>query len=155
MDDESQDHIDPKGPKKRTRSKKRQTHNLPTDDVENINSTSKGRDLIFAEEQKECCKGSRGTAEFLYIHHRILYERKPNGKNLAMARIDYKNIWYSSAKLDNRLHQIISDKVINYENMESWIDSRWQKLSWNKYPKRYISRRCTITLTIHNCHDAN
>ena len=27
--------------------KQLQTHNLPTDDVENINSTNKGRDLLF------------------------------------------------------------------------------------------------------------
>ena len=28
------------------------------------------------------------------------------------------------------------------------------KLSWNKDPKRYFPRRCSITLTIHNWNDA-
>ena len=45
MDDQRKEHIDPEGPKQRNRSKQLQTHNLPTDDVENIISTSKGRDL--------------------------------------------------------------------------------------------------------------
>ena len=42
MDDQRNDHIDPKGPKQRNRPKQLQTHNLPADDVKNINSTSKG-----------------------------------------------------------------------------------------------------------------
>ena len=42
----------------------------------------------------------------------------------------------------------------NNEDLESGADSRRKKLSWNKDPKRYFPRRCTITLTIHNSHDA-
>ena len=45
MDDQRKDHIDPKGPKQRNRPKQLQTHNLPTNDVENTNSTNKGRNL--------------------------------------------------------------------------------------------------------------
>ena len=48
MDDQRQDHIDPKRPKERNRPKQIQTHNLPADDAENINSTNKGRDLLLA-----------------------------------------------------------------------------------------------------------
>ena len=44
MDDQRKDHIDPKGSKQRNRLKQLQTHNLPTNDVENINSTNKGKD---------------------------------------------------------------------------------------------------------------
>ena len=47
MDDQRKNHIDPKGPKQRNRSKQLQTHNLPTKDVENIKSTNKGRDLLL------------------------------------------------------------------------------------------------------------
>ena len=72
-----------------------------------------------------------------------------------------KGIWYGSAELDNKLLQNIqnftwSNKLNreNYENLESWIDSRRKKLSWNKDPKRNFSRRCSITRTIYNCHDA-
>ena len=42
------DHIDLEGPNQRNRPKQLQTHNLPTDDVENINSTNKERDLLLA-----------------------------------------------------------------------------------------------------------
>ena len=42
-------HIDIKGPKQKNRSKQLQTHNLPIDDVENINSTNKRRDLQAAD----------------------------------------------------------------------------------------------------------
>ena len=48
MDDQRKDHIDPKGPKQRNFSEQLQTHNLPTDDVENINSTNKRRDILLA-----------------------------------------------------------------------------------------------------------
>ena len=42
----------------------------------------------------------------------------------------------------------------NYENLEIGIDNRRKKLSWNKDPKRYFPRRWSITLTIHDFHDA-
>ena len=48
MDDQRKDHIDPKRPKQRNCPKQLQTHNLPTDDAENINSINKGRDLVLA-----------------------------------------------------------------------------------------------------------
>ena len=49
--------------------------------------TSRG---LFLDEQKRCCKGSRGTTELLYIDQHILDESKTRRKNLAMAWIDYK-----------------------------------------------------------------
>ena len=48
MDDQRKYHIDPKGPKQSNCPKQLQTHNLPTDDVENINSSNKGRDVRLA-----------------------------------------------------------------------------------------------------------
>ena len=45
MDDQKKDYIDPKEPKQRNHSKQLYTNNLPTDDVENINSTNKERNL--------------------------------------------------------------------------------------------------------------
>ena len=63
MDDQRKDHIDPKGPKQKNRSKQLQTHNLPTNDLENISCTNKGRDLILAKKPRivpwgteDCCK---------------------------------------------------------------------------------------------------
>ena len=40
---------------------------------------------LFPEEQKGCCKGTRGTAELLYIYQHFLNESKNRRKNLAMA----------------------------------------------------------------------
>ena len=49
IDDQRKCHIDTKGPKERNRSKQLQTRNWPINDVENINQTNKGRDLLFAK----------------------------------------------------------------------------------------------------------
>ena len=49
--------------------------------------TSRG---LFPDEQKGCCKGSKGTVELLYIDQHILNENKTRRKNLAKAWIDYK-----------------------------------------------------------------
>ena len=52
IDDQREDHIDVEGPTQGNRSKQLQTHNLPTDDVENIKSTNKGRDLQLANKPR-------------------------------------------------------------------------------------------------------
>ena len=52
--------------------------------------TSRG---FFPDEQKGCRKGSRGTAELLYIDQHILNESKTRRKNQAMALIDYKKAY--------------------------------------------------------------
>ena len=49
MDDQRKDHIDTKGPKQKNCPKQLQTHNLPTNEVENINSTNKEGDLLLAK----------------------------------------------------------------------------------------------------------
>ena len=43
---------------------------------------------LFPDEQKGCRKGSRGTAELLYIDQHILNESKTRRKNLAVTWID-------------------------------------------------------------------
>ena len=48
---------------------------------------------IFPEEQKGCCKRTKGTEELLYIHQDILNESNTRRKNLAMAWIDYKKAY--------------------------------------------------------------
>ena len=95
LDDQRKDYINPKGPQQRNCSKQLQTDNLPTNDVENTNSTDKGKMYysltsyrLFLDEQKGWCKGSRGTAELLYIDQHILNESKTRQKNLAIAWID-------------------------------------------------------------------
>ena len=127
MDNQRKNHIDPKGPKQRNRSKQLQTHNLPTDDVENINSTNKGKICrgLFPDEQKGCCKGTRGTAELLYIDQHILNESKTRRKNLAMAWISYKKA-YDMVPQSRIIYCLkmykISHVVINFieETMKIW-----------------------------------
>ena len=47
MDDHRKSHIDSEGPNQRNHPKQLKTHNLPNDNVENINRTNKGRDLLL------------------------------------------------------------------------------------------------------------
>ena len=56
----------------------------------NYSLTSRG---LFPEEHKGYRKGSRGTAELLYIDQHILNESKTRRKNLSMAWIDYKKAY--------------------------------------------------------------
>ena len=79
MDDQRKNHIDPKGLKQRNRLKQLQAHNLPTEMWKKLTAqireeiyyslTSRG---LFPNEQKRCCKGTRGTAELLHIDSQIL-----------------------------------------------------------------------------------
>ena len=71
-----------------------------------------------------------------------------------------KGMWHGSAKVDNKLLQNVQNITWihkpyrgNHENLENGIDSRKKKLTWNKDPKRYFLRRCSLTFIIHNCHD--
>ena len=114
---------------------------------------------LFSEHQKVWRKGARSTAELLYIDQHILNESNIGRKNLAMAGINYKKVMISPAKLDNKLPQNVqnikwSHKLYreNRKNLKRGIDCSRKKLSWSKEPKRYFSTRCTITVTIHNCH---
>ena len=171
-DDRRKDYIDTKGPKQRN------CHNLPTNDVEDINSTNKGRDLLIAIKPRFIPWRTERMLQRIQWHSRItihrsthqLNESKTRRKNLAMAWINYKKAYdmvphswiINSLKMYKISHEVInfilSIKFMTscdmwYENLESGIDSRRKKLSWSKDPKRYFPRRCSITLTIHNCHD--
>ena len=67
---------------------------------------------LFLDEQKGCRKGSRGTAELLYIDQHILNVSKTRRKNLAMAWIDYKKcILYGPTKLDTTLSQNVQNII--------------------------------------------
>ena len=118
--------------------------------------TSRG---LLPDEQKGCCKGSRGTAELLYIDKHILDESNTRRKNLAMAWIDYKKAYdmVPHSWIINSLKMYkISDEVINIidKTMKTWsrTDCWKKKISWSKDQERDLPRRCSITLTIHNCH---
>ena len=51
------------------------------------------QEKLLPEEQKGCRKGSRGTSDLLYIDRTVIKEVKSKNKNLAMAWIDYKNVY--------------------------------------------------------------
>ena len=84
--------------------------------------TSRG---LFPDEQKGCRKGSRGTAELLYIEQHILNESKTRWKNLAMAWVDYKKAcdMVPRSWIINCLKMYkISYEVINFieKTMKTW-----------------------------------
>ena len=123
VDNQRKGHIDTKGPKQRNRPKQLQTHNLPSNDVEILTAQireeiyySLTNDGLFPDEQKGCCKGSRSTAELLYIDQHILNESKTRWKNLTMAWIDYKKTYdmvphswiISSFKMYKISHDVIN-----------------------------------------------
>ena len=72
---------------------------------------------LFPEEQKGCRKGSRSAAELLYIDQLILNKSKTRRKNLTMAWIDYKKVYYmvpQSWIINCRKMYKISHEVINF-----------------------------------------
>ena len=80
---------------------------------------------LFSDEQKGCCKGSRGTAELLYIDQHILNESKTRRKNLAITWIDYKKAYdmVPHSWIINSLTMYkISHEVINFidKTMKTW-----------------------------------
>ena len=143
---------------------------MPTNDVENINSTNKGRDLLLANKPQIVPWASERMLQRVQRHSRVTLHRSAHRKweQDQMEKSSYgldwlqKAQWYSSAKLDNnKLPQNVqnmrwSHKLYweNHENLKRGIDSRRKKPCWSKDPKRYFSRRFTITVTIYNCHDA-
>ena len=168
MDDQRKYYIDPEGANQRNPANQLQTNNLPKDDVENTNSTKKRRDLQLGNQPRIVLWGTERILQRIQRHRIVTLHRSAHPKReqdqteyLAMAWIDYKKcIWYVPAKLPNKLPRNTqnirwSHKLYweNHENLESGIDSRREKLRSSNGLKRYISRRCTITITIHNCDD--
>ena len=118
---------------------------------------------LSPDEQKGCCKGSRGTAELFYIDQHILNESKNRRKNLAMAWIDYKTAYdmvpqswiINCLKMYKIPHDIIN-LIEKKKNMKNWrveLTAGGKSLAEQRSKKVFL-RRCTVTPTIHNCHDA-
>ena len=62
MDDQRKDHIDPERPTQGNDPKQQQNHNLPTDDVENINSTKKRKRFTTRYQAADCFLRNRKDA---------------------------------------------------------------------------------------------
>ena len=127
LDDQRKDHIDPKGPKQRNRSKQLQTHNLLTDDVENINSTNKERDLQLANKSWIVPWRTGRMLQRIQRHRRVTSHRSTHPKweqeqtEKSSYGLDWlqKGIWYGPAKLDNKLPQNVQN--INNKNLNIYI----------------------------------
>ena len=103
----------------------------------------------FRDEQKGCCKRTRGIEELLYVDQHILNKSKTRQKIY---------LWLgSTTKLDTKLSKNVKKYSIVYRedhaNLGSGIDSRRSKLSSGKDIKRHIPERCTIITTICYSHD--
>ena len=75
MDDQKKDDIDPEGPPHRNHSKQLQTHNFPTDEVENINSTNKRRDLLLAKKPQIVARGTERMPQRIQMTRRVTLHR--------------------------------------------------------------------------------
>ena len=127
MDDQRKDQIDPEGPIQRNHPKQIQIHDLPTDDVENINSKNKGRDLLLANKPRIVPWGTERMLQSIqrHIDQHILNESKTKRKNLAMAWINYKkayDMFPQSWKINCLKMYKISDEIINFieKTMKTW-----------------------------------
>ena len=83
--------------------------------------TSRG---LFPDEQKGCGKGTRGTAEILYIDQHFLNESKTGRKNVAMAWIDYKKAYDMVLQSCFKMYKISHEDII-------FIDKVWKPGEWN------------------------
>ena len=133
-----------KDPSKGTAPKQLQTHNLPTDDVENINSTNKGRDLLLANKLRIVPWGTEKMLQRIQrrskvtLHRSAHPKREQNQTEKSSYGLDWlqNGIWYGSAKLENKLpknarnirwsHKLYYE---NHENLESGIDSRRKEIA--------------------------
>ena len=164
LDDQRKDHTNSKGPKQRNYSKQLQTDNQPINDVENTNIGNKGKDLLHVYKPRTVPWQTERMPQRILRHNRITLHRSRHPKwekdktKKSSYSLDWqqKGIWYSSTKLNTTLSQNVQNITWSHElhrkdhaNLESGVDSRRKKISWNWDPKRDFPRRCTITLTIH------
>ena len=121
-------------------------------------STHKRR--LFFEEKKWCDK----EIKELVIHNTTIntFSKKTKRNEKISYGVDglQTRIRYDPSKLNFRLSQYVHDiqrihKVywLNYEKLESGIESRTNKFSWGENTERYIPRRCDVTFTICNSDD--
>ena len=126
------DHIDTKGPKQRNSTNQLQTHNLPTNDVENINSTNKGRDLLLANKPWIIPWRTDRMLQRIQRHSRITLHRSTHSKweQDQTEKSSYCLDWLQKAYdmvlhswITNRLKMYkISHEVINFidKTMKTW-----------------------------------
>ena len=168
MDEQRKDYIIPEGPKQRNCYKQLQTDNLPTNDVENTNSTNKGKDLILANKPQIVPWRTERMLQRIQRLSRITLPRSTHPKweqdktEKSSYDLDWlqKGIWYGPTKLDTTLSQNVqnitwSSKIhrTNHANLESGADSRRKKLSWNKTKETFSKEMHNHPWHRKMCHD--
>ena len=165
MDDQKKNHVDPKGLNKSDPPKQLQIHDLPIDHVENINSTNEGIDLLLANKPQIFSWGAERMPQRIRRHcsvtlHRSLHPLRDQDRaeNLVMAWIDYKKLYdmFPLSWIINGLKMYkISDVVINFTKKTMKILRVELSAGGRSLAETKIQRGIfTITVTIHNCHDA-
>ena len=114
----------------KNRSKQLYTYNVASDEVENINGTNSGGNLLishglFHEEQKWCHTGSRRTGKLLYIDKQVLTESKMRRKDVVWHGPFKKwlyDIFSHNWIIDCLKMYQISDEVIKFieKTRENW-----------------------------------
>ena len=74
------DHIDPEGATQGNRPKQLQTHNLSTDDVENIDSTNKGRYSLLANKSRIVPWGTERMLQRIRRYKRVTLYKSAHPK---------------------------------------------------------------------------
>ena len=140
------DHIDPKRPSKRNRPKQLQTNNVPTDDVENFSSINKEIDSLIVNKPRIVPWGIERMPQKIQryrtttLHWSAPPQRGQDETQKSVYGLDLlqKGIWYSHTNPENKLPQNVQNirwnhrlYWENHENLESGINCRTEKLSWN------------------------
>ena len=123
-DDQRKDRIHPKRSRQRNCPKQLQTHNLPTDDVENINSTNKGRYLQLVKKPQIVPWGKERMLQRIQWHSRVNLHRaahpkqEQNQTEISCYVLDWlsKGIWHGPQRwIINSLKMYkISHEFINF-----------------------------------------
>ena len=124
MDRQRKDHIDPEGPPQVNHPAQLQNHHLSTNDVENINSTNKGRDLLLANKPRIVSWGTERVLQRIQSHRGITlhrsahpqWEQDQTEKSSYGTWVDYKKAYdmVPQSWMINCLKMYkISDEVIN------------------------------------------
>ena len=108
------------------------THNLFTDDMENINNTNKGRDILLANKPPIVSWRTERMLQMIQRHSGVTLHRSkhPKWKQEQTEKSTYgldrlqKGILYGSAKQENKLSQNVQNITQNHKlhrkTMKNW-----------------------------------
>ena len=113
MDDQGKAHVDSKRLPKKNRPQQLQTYNVPSNDEENTNDTNRDGDLWFVNKPTAVPRRNgkdaarrREEQESCYTLIKISsWKAKRDVRIYAWLRLTQKGIWFSAAKLLDRLSQ--------------------------------------------------